>query len=520
MLTGRSYKNQPPGTRLSQLRSDIPAALDELVAKMLSEDPRQRPWDGAAAEQLLGELAAADPAPPPVRSVPAVPAPVWTLDDGLSALAGMETAQEWQLAEELLKQLEAAYPGNPKLILPRKRINQALAVIQEEKAQAERRAAEERAAREAAERARQAELARKKAEAEARLEREATDRARREAEKKNSREVVARSRQAEPTTKNAEMEARQRQVAAERTRLEYDKALRARNRRRKLGPYFALAYIAVLLLALGGSIVWMLDRLGIGNTTACTRIGQNQISPVDGMKLMCVPAGNFLMGSSDEDDRATDDEKPQHEVYLDAYWMDQTEITNSQYMQCVSAGACRSPEDNENVIRVNYFDNPYYNDYPVTQVSWDDANDYCRWAGRQLPTEAQWEKAARGSKGNIFPWGNQLRVFPVLNSSDDSYDLYPVGSYRSYPSNKSPYSVYDMSHNVYEWTLDWYSESYYSSQTTWRNPTGPTSGEYRVVRSGVGIMASLTTYSASRRGDSPDLRGANLGFRCCLIAAP
>ena len=329
MLTGRSYKNQPPGKRARALRPDVPAALDELMAKMLAKDPDQRPWDGAAAEQLLGELAAADPAPPPVRSVPAVPAPVWTLDDGLSALAGMETAQEWQLAEELLKQLEAAYPGNPKLILPRKRIEQVMTERREAAAQAEQQAAEEKADREAAERARQAELARKKAEAEARLEREATDRARREAERRAKAETQSKS----------------------------------------TGPGKKPGWvwiIVVVLLGLGGLFAaWMSDWLSgkkptpvvvtdptdtplpSGTLPACTEIGQTWISPIDGMTLVCVPAGDFLMGSTDGDGDADSDEKPQHTVYLDAYWMDQTEVTNAMFAEFVAATGHRTTAEEE-----------------------------------------------------------------------------------------------------------------------------------------------------------------------------
>jgi len=247
---------------------------------------------------------------------------------------------------------------------------------------------------------------------------------------------------------------------------------------------------------------------------------------VDGMTLVCVPAGDFLMGSTDEqidqmlaDNPSWDadwfkDEKPGHTVYLDAYWIDQTEVTNAQYAQCVAAGVCRRPDSERSWTRSSYYGSSQYADFPVIEVSWDDAVDYCTWAGRQLPSEAQWEKAARGTDGRIYPWGNQAPNTNLLNYFNNLGDTTAVGSY---PDGASPYGALDMAGNVWEWTADWYDGDYYSSRTTWRNPAGPSSGDGRVVRGGSWIQYySRDVRAAYRYGDSPGSRVNYLGFRCRL----
>jgi formylglycine-generating enzyme required for sulfatase activity len=199
-----------------------------------------------------------------------------------------------------------------------------------------------------------------------------------------------------------------------------------------------------------------------------------------------VPPGEFIMGS----DRRLDTQ-PAHTVYLDAFYIDKTEVTNAQYRMCVAAGVCRTPG---NTV---YYDNAGYAQHPVVYVNWNDADAYCRWAGKRLPTEAEWEKAARGTDGWIYPWGNTFDGSKLnycdQNCSegwrdtfvDDGYaDTAPVGSY---PSGASPYGALDMTGNVWEWVADRYDSGYYS-QSPDRNPQGPASGELAPDSSELGVL--------------------------------
>jgi eukaryotic-like serine/threonine-protein kinase len=208
----------------------------------------------------------------------------------------------------------------------------------------------------------------------------------------------------------------------------------------------------------------------------------------DGMPQVYVPAGEFTMGSSKSiDPQAAEGEIPLHSVYLDEYWIDMTEVTNSQYALCVAdGGACSKPMDS------GLIDNNQYLNYPVVLVSWQQAVDYCAWTGGRLPTEAEWEKAARGPDGRIYTWGNTfdgtLLNYCDINcnntdwkdsSFDDGYvELAPVGEY---PGGASVYGALDMSGNAYEWVADWYAPYGKLPQS---NPTGPASGEEHIIRGG------------------------------------
>ncbi|MGD0613772.1 MAG: SUMF1/EgtB/PvdO family nonheme iron enzyme [Anaerolineales bacterium] len=249
--------------------------------------------------------------------------------------------------------------------------------------------------------------------------------------------------------------------------------------------------------------------------TATLEIGSTQISNQDGMVLMYVPAGDFLMGSADSDTHAGTDEKPQHRVYLDAYWIDKTLVTNRMYAICVKAGACQLPSSFSSNTHPSYYNNPQYADYPVIYVTWDAANTYCNWAGRRLPTEAQWEKAARGTDGRIYPWGNSSPNSLLLNFASIVGDTTAV---TSYPAGASSYGVLDMAGNVWEYVADWYSDTYYTTSPR-SNPTGPSSGAERVIRGNAFYNHGIFMRSALRGATYPALSGNyDAGIRCVLVS--
>ncbi|MFB0534451.1 MAG: formylglycine-generating enzyme family protein [Anaerolineae bacterium] len=249
--------------------------------------------------------------------------------------------------------------------------------------------------------------------------------------------------------------------------------------------------------------------------------------------MVYVPAGEFTMGATDaEIDSALalcnefsgvcsrhwfENAQPQHTVYLDASYIDRTEVTNAQYRECVEAEVCDTPG------KTAHYDNADYAQHPVVYASWNDADAYCRWVGKRLPTEAEWEKAARGTDGRVYPWGNSFDG-SKLNfcdenctydhkdpSVDDGYKTTaPVGSY---PAGTSPYGVLDMAGNACEWVADWYGEDYYS-QSPERNPPGPDSGEWRVLRGGSWLDYLWNARCASRLRYLPRLRYSYVGFRC------
>ena len=265
---------------------------------------------------------------------------------------------------------------------------------------------------------------------------------------------------------------------------------------------------------------------------ACTAIGQSWTSPVDGMTLVCVPANKFMMGSAASDTNAQDDERPQHEVTLSAYWIDKTEVTNRQFELFVKTTNYQT--DAERLGSGVIFNGSTWKDtkgafwkqpkgpgsdlngkseHPVVLVSWNDAAAYCRWAGRGLPTDAQWEMAARGTDGRIYPWGNAV---PDANRANFNYnvkDTTPVGKYSS---GASPYGALDMAGNAWEWVNDGYDGNYYHVSPG-SNPPGPGSGTNKVLRGGGWHGSDGNLRMAYRYDNLPTHRSYNLGFRC---AAP
>jgi formylglycine-generating enzyme required for sulfatase activity len=194
---------------------------------------------------------------------------------------------------------------------------------------------------------------------------------------------------------------------------------------------------------------------------------------------------------------------------LDGFWIDKTEVTFAQYHKCVEAGACQEP-GNQVALQPN---NPrkIHPDKPVQFVSWYNARDYATWARGRLPTEAEWEKAARGIDSRAYPWGNSTPDCDKANYGTCA-TLLPVGHY---PLSASPYGALDMAGNLWEWTHDWYEERYYDRSPI-RNPKGPDQGQYRIVRGGSQGDSWLGIRCATRRHAPPVNRYPEVGFRTVI----
>jgi formylglycine-generating enzyme required for sulfatase activity len=233
-----------------------------------------------------------------------------------------------------------------------------------------------------------------------------------------------------------------------------------------------------------------------------------------GVTMVLVPAGSFEMGSNVGDS----DEEPIHTVTLDNFYIDQYEVTNALYTECVEANQCDPPSSSISSTRDSYYGNVQYADYPVIYVRWNDANSYCQWRGARLPTEAEWEKAARGGlEGVQYPWGDTIDCSNANYWGQDGGCIGDTSSVGVYAPNR--YDLYDMAGNVWEWVDDWYDSNYYES-TPANNPTGPESGETRVLRGGSWFGNSYYLRTANRFYLVPSSSDDDIGFRCARDAAP
>ncbi len=223
---------------------------------------------------------------------------------------------------------------------------------------------------------------------------------------------------------------------------------------------------------------------------------------VDGSILVHVPGGEFIMGDGGDDN-------PIHTVGLSSFWIYRTKVTNRMYSICIAAGECAPPQDEEAVRALS---NPDRRDFPVVDVDWQQAETYCRFVEGRLPTEAQWEKTARGPDGDIYPWGDAAPTCTLLNFRDcigDKSDVF------DYPVGKSYYDALDLSGNVFEWVADWYTPGYYNESPD-VDPLGPEIGQVRSVRSSSFNSEAGVVSSARRFYLKPEEHRLDLGFRCVV----
>jgi len=339
------------------------------------------------------------------------------------------------------------------------------------------------------------------------------------------------------------------------------------SRTRKLMSLKVLTYVGCgiaipLFMLIMGFLVTMLGckrtDTPTRNTTTNTNVSQpkieKRISPIDGSEMVLIPAGEFEMGIDkseipkliqwvkkwypDAQESMYEYETPRHTVYVDAFYMNTHEVTNAQYKKFVQETGHKEPEGyggidkiKGNIITLKII-KPWsdlnYNrdDQPVVCIDWNDAKAYAEWAGKRLPTEAEWEKAARGGLvKKKFPWGDadpdgtqcnfsdKKADFPESDKSvDDGYKY--TSPVSKYPSNN--YGLYDMAGNVFEWCADWYDKNYYANSPK-QNPNGPNSGQYRVMRGGSWDFNQYFVRSSFRGFHVPTDKFINVGFRCVRL---
>ncbi|GKS59382.1 hypothetical protein YTPLAS18_29090 [Nitrospira sp.] len=255
----------------------------------------------------------------------------------------------------------------------------------------------------------------------------------------------------------------------------------------------ASSFFVVLMIGVAGS--------GMAVRADAQQEGSTQN---DGAPMVEVPGGEFIMGSIS----GGKDELPASRVQLDAFSIDKHEVTVGQYAKFLEAKSAQPPKE------WNVLNQPQHQRRPMVYVDWTDADRYCQWAGKRLPTEAEWEKAARGPYARTYPWGSEEPTSVRANFGQTNWDhhmaLIPVDMPNE---GGSPYGIEDMAGNVWEWTSDWYDGNYYQTRPA-TNPKGPSSGELRVLRGGSWLSGPDSLRSATRLAYAPSTRFADVGFRC------
>jgi formylglycine-generating enzyme required for sulfatase activity len=282
--------------------------------------------------------------------------------------------------------------------------------------------------------------------------------------------------------------------------------------------------LRLFLLAACGLLVAACKPAPVRPRTLMVAVPMDTIRGRDGALMVKIPAGEFLMGSPAKEGKA--DEHPFHKVFLDDYYIDVCEVSNRQYKAFCDSTGRPYPRKPDFPGIDNYFTG--FPDYPVVEVTWEDAETYAAWAGKRLPTEAEWEKAARGADGRIYPWGNEDVTGAQCNYADRAYSTLPGATWAdkqqedgytftapvtSFASGASPYGVLNMAGNVWEMIADGYDASYYARSPA-RNPAGPKSKLQRMVKGGSFTSTKAVLRPAGRLGQENQLPILDRGFRC------
>ena len=255
-----------------------------------------------------------------------------------------------------------------------------------------------------------------------------------------------------------------------------------------------------------------------------SRNRKSSVEKADPRNMVLVSPGFFIMGSN----KSLEDEAPEHRVYLDSYWIDKFEVSAGKFAEFLNTMDNLKGYYLDNKFGTLYYDGRFHprpglENYPINNITWNAADEYCKWKEKRLPTEAEWEKAARGTAAQAYPWGNippsdtLARYFQTWTKEENHKVMVPV---QALTEGQSPYGLHNMAGNVKEWVDDWYDREYYNEQSEYANPRGPIGGEFKVVRGGSWRDMKGFIYSTFRNSGNPKSRMDDYGFRCARNAAP